>query len=650
MRTEAEEMGLLGDIFAEAFEPRERRGLEDWLDAGNLVLASESGKGGTFDLQARPYQRGPVRAWDLPRFLGHCHCWAAQLGKTALGVAVLCWMACQAPTTMVIGYPDRSTAARRSRNMLIPTIRNSEQVAAHLPGTRDDLVTFEYTFRKAKAMLMWAGSSSSMSAETARIGWGDEVAKWRQRDKNEGDPLALFWRRLTDWGDLARKLITTTPNFEHTHGWLEYAGGTQHRLYVPCPHCGDPKKLEHVGNPEVEKSVSELAEDIRAAGYQVLEWRCGPEGLHGITGFGEERDPDKVAELARYRCVHCGEYFGDGEKMRILEHGKWIGHFPKRVWFSTQLPSWYSPAVKFGDVARRFFVAMRDKSASALQDWKNSDCAEPFVEMGSNREEKSVAAKRRDYARGTMPFRPVAIIITVDVQEGELYYEVGCHGTERRYAEIAHGKLPRRKIEREGDEKTSLDVLDAVRKRKWACLEDGQEYAATATFVDCGYDEEEVFRFCRARENCFALKGQENQLVPLRFYYPDQRPTADGRVVKDTSKLMVTSFSANNFRDGWALRFDTNVDDPGAWWLSAGDDYEYDHQICGQYKKPETSRHGRTKYVWKKRWDDHYFDVSVYQHVASVVLDVENQTLEASGDAGEVQESGDFVKPWATDF
>jgi phage terminase large subunit GpA-like protein len=639
-------------ILAEAYTFREKITLEQWLLDGNLILASESGKGGPFDLQGRPYQRGIVRAWDNPKWPHHCHCWAAQVGKSAFGIAVHGYTIDQDPTTMMIGFPDAKLAARRSRNMLIPTIEASPALRQHLPGTRDDLITFEYTFRKHKTMLVFAGSSASLSAETARILWGDEVAKWVQRDKKEGDPVALFWRRGTDWGDLCRKLITTTPNFEMNHGWVEYLGGTQHRFFVPCPHCGKPELLADVQDPEPNLSVAELDGRLKEAGYQVLEWRCGPEGQHGITGWGDERDPDKVRELAHYRCVHCGESISDGEKMRMEEHGKWIGHFPHRAWFTTQLPSWYSPAVKFGEVAERFFKAQKEKSLTLLQDWTNSDKAEPFVEAGADRDEKTILAHRRKYARGIVAFRPLAIICTVDVMAGEIYYEIGAHGKGRQYAEITHGKRPRVRAFVNGEMTSGLEnALDPLMAMKFRCEEDGQVYNVHAMFIDDGFDTEEVHGYCRKRNAVWSIRGQENQGVPLRYNYPDQRPTAEGKVVKDTSSVVQVSFAANHFRDGWSLRWEVNPEEPGSWWLTGEEDAEYEHQLCGEWKKPIAGRNGRTRYVWVARWENHYFDCSVLQHVASHVLDVEMlEAAESESPPPPVEAAEAFQNAWATDI
>jgi phage terminase large subunit GpA-like protein len=610
-------------MLARAFDFQAYTPIERWAE-GKLDLTHKvTPYPGRLNLDRFPYQRGALAAWSCTRYTELWLVWGAQNGKTLLIQIVMAYIIDQDPGPVMIVYPDMSTAKRRSRKHLQPFITGAPVLARHMTGNPDDMQNYEFALDTCVINLGWAGSASILSAEPIRYAIGDEVAKWRHLDKSEAHPLDLFLRRTIAYGEMARKLLATTPKMEGNPGWSQLEDSTWHEYFVPCPHCGKPDDLADLPILVTEQSQEQLADRLKAAGYQKLIFQQ-------FTGWDKERDPEKVAELAFYKCIHCGGEIHHAHKLDMLRAGKWIPRDPTRARAGLHLPSWYSPRVKFGEVAARFVSALHEPEK--LRDWVNHDAAELWREMGMQKSTDDIRQHCAAYPPDVLPFVPLAVTLSVDVQQDEFYYTIVAWGEHEQHALIRWGMLPRLGRPKEGTdgEDPSFRVLDDVRARTFADRT-GKAWGIDFCGMDSGYDAPAVYDYCRRHPGCIPLKGEDGQKVPLQYSRPETIMTGSGKKAAAPDSVYLVTYSSPYFRDLVAGRLAVQIDEPGALWLPHAVDDEFVFQMTGDMKVKKTNKAGRPSFIWKTVHRNHYWDITVGQYVLARAIGVRDMTPRAQG-------------------
>jgi phage terminase large subunit GpA-like protein len=621
------------EVLAGAADPGERLPPAAWAEGRIYLSQRVTPFWGPLSLDHSPYLRGLLDAFVCPQYREYWHVLAAQVGKSTLEKILIGYLIDQDPGPAMIVYPDMHDAKRKSRKHLQTVVRDTPALARHLTGRAADIQNFELTLEPMTLLVGWAGSATVLSGEPIRYPIGDEAAKWVQRDKSEAHPVVLLKRRANFYGELAKLVFVTTPNLEENHGWKDLLQSTWHEHWVPCPACGDPKRVADVPglvtDPTVD--VAELTGALRGAGYQVMEWEQ-------ITGWGKERNPDRVRELAYYECPYCKARIDDkARKEAMIPLGKWVPRYPDRRVFGSHLPSWYSLRVNVGEVAERFYRSLGDPGD--MQDWTNSDRCRPWVEMGTQRSEEEIRGHNGGYPGRVAPYRPLAVALAADVGDDEIWYVVVGFGLQEAVAVMDHGMLPRLKREQDPEEDApdeSLNVLDRVLQRTYRDAA-GLEYGIDVAAVDAGYDTAAVYDFCRRRPNCFPVMGADNQKVPLQFSRPETIALANGTKRPDPRSVYLMTLSTRFFRDLLAAKQAVRMEDPGAFWISseAAADEEFVHHLTGEIKVREKDHRGRLRWTWKRVHANHYNDCLVYALGLARFLGVRDMTYEELDAAAE---------------
>ena len=586
-----------------------------WAENHLEIPEGSSRFSGKFRFGINPYMRGPLIAWASGHFPEVWLVWGAQTGKTLAMQIAIAYVIDQIPGPLMVTYPDQATAKKRSDNHLRPFLTLMEYMRRNCTGREDDVSTFNMKFLKAILRIGWAGSGSSMAAESIQYGFGDEAAKWERRDKKEAHPLKLFQRRLIGFGDAARAMYCTTPNTEDRPGWRDLENSTFHECFIPCPHCGKTKLVEHLPELVVDQSQEELKPLLKKAGYQTLRWG-------NFEGFTGEHDPEKVENLTVYVCERCGKRISNASKVDMLNDLRWIPRYPGRRRAGFHLPSWYSRMVEFGHVARRFIESKSDPEQ--FQDWVNSDCAEPFREQGIKKTKDEILAHVRDYPSGTIPFVPVLISLTVDVQEDEFYYVFGAWGENETFAVIKYGMLPRlgRKERKKAELDTSFDIFNEVMGRTFFGP-NGLEYPLDFAGYDSGFDEVQVYSFVKRYPHAAAMHGQDAQKAILNYSRPESTTMPNGQKRSDPDSANLISWNTNYFRNLLSMRLEVPAGDPGSFSLPADTEDEFAYQMCGMIKKKQ-----RGRWIWAKAHREHYFDCIVMQYVIAKMLEVKDMKVQ----------------------
>src|SRR4029077_11024414 len=89
-----------------------------------------------------------------------------------------------------------------------------------------------------------SGSSSQLSDRSIRFIDCEEVDRFSDNSADEGDSLDQALKRTGEYPDF-KAFISGTPERRaksRVETWLRR--GTNSRLWVPCPHCGEYQKLQ----------------------------------------------------------------------------------------------------------------------------------------------------------------------------------------------------------------------------------------------------------------------------------------------------------------------------------------------------------------------------------------------------------------------
>lgn len=608
----------LAEFLRGLLDPGTRLPVDEWAEKYLDLSPRVTRYSGRVRIDRTPYMRGPLRAYTQGKLRRHVFIWAPQVGKTLMLQIIMGYDVDNNPGPMMIVYPDRNTAKRRSRKHLLPLIRDSAVLNRHTTGRPDDLQLFEYALDRMTINVAWAGSPSMMAGESIRHLRRDEFAKYKHNDKDEAHPMELSKRRVAAYSPGETIVDATTPGLVGKYGDKDLKEGTWHEYWVPCPHCGKPDQVQHIQDPVLDVAEAELVgirDQLTAAGFQVLEW-------DNITWDKKQKSTEAMAATAHYVCPQCQGRVEHHQVHAMTLLGKWVPRYADRAHYSWHLPSWYRDMAEstFSAVVERWLKALGDPTK--IQDCLNGDRAIGYEEQGVQKTESEIRKNCcRGYALRTVPFTPVFLFMTADLRAPEIHFVVRAWTYDETSGQVIYGVLPRLKAWREGDIPTgeSLAVLDKLLERTYKAV-DGHEYPITLTGIDSGFNTDEVYAYCRTRGNCVAMKSEEGMTQILKFSKPEIEPIS--KAPRPDSCNLV-SWNHTYFADVLDGRMGVGEGLPGEWMLpnDIGDDLLV--HLIAEKKKQITSRWGRGRTAWvtvNKR--NHWLDCERQQFVLARLLDL----------------------------
>lgn len=587
----AEMERALHGVLARAMDPGSNLPIDQWAEQNLSLSGRLTLQPGPLRLDRTPYVRGPLRAAQMSRYSQLMLDWAAQTAKTLVLEILMAHDVDQSPCEAMYAGPNRKFTHTRSTLHLQPFFRDCPILRSHITPRKSDMQTFLYSFDTMTLRLTWSGSPAGVAGEPVQKVYRDESAKWKSRDKDEAHPYNLIARRILSFDVFGRLVDASTPSTKEHPFWQDFSRSTWHRYWVPCPHCGKPGQVADVPLLVTDCDVAELNRKLAAAGYQVLTWGQ-------FRGFTGERDPEKIKAVTYYECEHCKKAIDHSRILQMTLAGKWVPQNPTSSCAGFQLPSWYRnlSTTSFGAVAKRFIEAQG--FPEQLRDVINSDFAEPFEDVGQAKTEKEILSHKRDYAPDTLPFIPLGIFLTADVREPEIHYVIRAWGEHETSALLSYGVLQRdKRPEIAGHEATgqSLAALDPLREKTFTGP-DGQIYGVNLVGIDSGYDEAEVYAYCRTRPGCLALKGADEMTDVVRYSRPEKDP-ATKRPREDSCYLVV--YKAGYYMDCLAGKWNITAGNPGEWMLHAETGEDYARQLTADRKVEVKNKFRTIGFKWK---------------------------------------------------
>lgn len=447
--------------------PRPLTTVSAWSDKYRVLTSKGSGEPGLWRTERTPYLReildqlsaaSPVQRLVLM--------FAAQLGKTEVGLNWIGYVMQHAPAPMLVVLPTLEVRKRWVRQRLDPLLNETPVIRALFDarrardaGNAEDMKDFP------GGMLVVGGANSpaSLASMPIRYVLCDEVDRFPWEVGQEGDPLGLIDERTKTFPRRKVLLVSTPTTRGASRIEGEYDKSDMREYHVPCPHCGD---------------------------FQVLRWRHD-NGRYGLIH-------NAATGAVYYACVHCGERIDEHHKPAMLAAGRWIPRHPERAVRGYHLSGLYSPiglGFTWAELWHKWEEAHGD--TANLKRFINTTLGESWEEQGDSIEDLALIARLEDYPE-TLP----ATIRTagVDVQKDRLEATIVAWGAGEEGWLIDHLILPG----------------DTARPEVWENLHDALTDAGIAfAAIDSGYNTSMVYAFTEKRRWSVAVKGITGMGRPL---------------------------------------------------------------------------------------------------------------------------------------
>lgn len=457
----------LRDVLAIACKPRPLTRLSDWADINRVLTSKSSGEPGQWRTARTPYLReimdhlsvnSPVQRVVLK--------FAAQLGKTEVGLNWIGYVMTHAPGSMLAVVPTLEVRKRWVRQRLDPMIDATPAIRSIFSsrikrdaGNSEDMKDFP----GGMIVIGGANSPASLASMPIKNVLCDEVDRFPWEVGHEGDPLGLIDERTKTFPRRKVMLVSTPTVAGLSRIDDEYQRSDQREYQVPCPHCGE---------------------------YQTLKWKRH-DGGHGLKH-------NEATGAVYYQCAHCDERIDEHHKTDMLARGRWIAKYPERPIKGYWLSGLYSP-IGLGFSWAELWDKWQDAHGDTanLKRFINTTLGETWQEQGDSIDPTSMIGRLETYPKH-IPSRLRTVGADVQKDRLELTAIDWAPGEEAWVHD--HIILP-------GD--TALpevwDELDEELKR----------LRPHACAIDSGYNASLVYDFVEKRRWCYAIKGMQGAHRPI---------------------------------------------------------------------------------------------------------------------------------------
>lgn len=393
----------------------------EWCEANvymsSRIPTSEPGQWRRATVSALCRPGGPIEALDD----GGVETVVCMKGsQTALTTTAYCWLAKEMatdPGSALVVMNSTQDARDKSAETWRPMWEDSHGLRKFLPASRrKDWTKLYQNINHSPVYWIGANSPGRLGAKPIRRLILDEVDKYpsgfgrkgkgtaSRLTSSEAGAAALARQRTKSFRKkgLAKILEFSTPTDEAGEVHQEYLNGDQRKLYVKCAACG---------------------------GEQVMSW-----AQFKIDMERSKKDPAGAVAGAHYECQHCRAEWSDDMRWSAIDLGIWkpTAQAKDPKCRSFHLPSWCSKFVTTSYLAAQWIKAQ--ESQSALQDFINSECGEPYMRYENQIKDASFVTLEGSYTEGqtfteSEPYlkeyaeADSAVFIGCDVQKG---YLVAC--------------------------------------------------------------------------------------------------------------------------------------------------------------------------------------------------------------------------------
>lgn len=526
-------------VLAAPFRPRTKERMWEWIDrnvripmiVGSLFPGALNTKRtpplrGLFDL----YWRKKTRFFTLAK--------SARTGGTLFCICCVLHKIENWPGPILWVDPTRKTARRFSRAEMQPHILECAAVRQYVIADKKHWTTLEMIFTTCTFGIVGAGSASDLGGRQGEQIVINEGDKLRNDIKAEAPPGELAIVRSKQFHRTRKILWNSTPTLESGETWVRFLAGSQHYCYLPCPHCGIRSRLTFFPE-EKEVPFDHLGHHLGRdeAGKQLTRPEKTISVYFAHCKEGNDYNLERVEREACFQCGDCGKLIGHNKLNWMLNRYEWRQHNMAAPEDHISPHYWaaYSPFETPGQLAKKFLLARG--SLSKLHDFYNSDLGLPFKRFAAAVDESDVdriIKRSPKYVLQQLPFKPVCLTMTVDVQGFGFWWNIRAWGINWEAegmptctALIDYGPaVSWAQIE----ELAALKPTDAGERHGYTWTnEDGttEKFHVLCGLIDSGYDAQQnkkVYEFCLRYRDVFSpskggttahLRGKTVTLAPV---------------------------------------------------------------------------------------------------------------------------------------
>ncbi|MBA7476235.1 hypothetical protein ES707_11617 [subsurface metagenome] len=577
--------------------------LADWAESFYILPKETAEFSGPWSHEYTPYLLEPMK-WlsDLAtRQVTISAC--TQSGKTELGNILIGRTIDVAPAPTLIVMPRENDANRRLATRIRPMFKSTPSLLHHLGGKLDNLnIGKETILDNSILYIAWANSPAALADNPVCHVILDEAAKFPQATGKEADPISLSKKRQRTFRTHSKLLIMSSPVGEGDIFDAEFEKGDKNERHAKCPCCG----VYHImkwANVELDKD-----DDGNLLDAEI--YRAGGHARYVCPACREPWD-----EYQRWEAVSSGRYAPEG--CSVDPAGRIIGDIPITSHHSCRITAFMlHPAFQtIDDLAGDWAVAILAKKAGnikPLQDFINSQLAEPWKETEKATSRKQLQFHIGTYREGTVPAGVQMLSCGVDIQIDHIWVSVDGWGYLSEAWSIFEGRLET------GDTKEleNLEILRRFLKTTWISAEDPDlKFFIYKTAIDVGYRPDVIKDFC----------GQCKELDIIQVRGDDSVRTRPFRATKIAGGTMYRyDLNVNEYKNRlYRLLFDSAIPGPGYWHLNKDTTEETLNHLTAEEQRPiRTRRKQRYELVWvlkKEHLPNHLWDCKVYSSVAAEI-------------------------------
>ncbi len=449
----------LYSILANACKPRPLTTVSEWADRNRVLTSKGSGEPGQWRTSRTPYLReimdqlsasSPTQRMVLM--------FAAQLGKTEIGLNWLGYIMDHSPASALVVLPTLEVRKRWVRQRLDPMLvetpalrRIFDARARRDAGNAEDMKDFP----GGMVVVGGANSPASLASMPIRYVLCDEVDRFPWEVGQEGDPLGLIDERTKTFPRRKVVLVSTPTVKGASRIETEYKKSDRREFHIPCPHCGE---------------------------YQVLRWKH-KDGSYGLIHSEATGD-------VFYACRECGARIDEHHKTDMLANGRWIAQHPDRPVRGYHLNGLYSP-IGLGFTWKELWSSWQDAHGDTanLKRFINTTLGETWEEQGDSIDDMALISRLESY-----PETPPVLLTTagVDVQKDRIEATIAGWGDKEEGWLLDHIIIPG----------------DTARPEVWEELHDTlTDERVDLAAIDSGYNTSMVYAFAEPRRWAIAIKG-----------------------------------------------------------------------------------------------------------------------------------------------
>lgn len=459
----------------QGFEPPPKLLPSEWSEERRYLSAESSAEPGKWSNDRTPYLKGIMDATCEPGVHVVSVMCSAQVGKTESESNIVGRQIDIDPCPMLFLQPTLEMAEAYSKDRFDPMCRDTPVLAEKvLPKKSRDKNNTKFHKKFPGGQLTFAGANSpaSLASRPVRFVLADEIDRYPISAKDEGDPVLLAKKRTTTfWNWLLMVVSTpTTKGISRIEKFWE--NSDKRRYFVNCPHCNHP---------------------------QHFVW----ERLQYVGKGTDEADPHSGVY---YICEKCDRPIEEKEKPAMVKDGEWQATTVSQdgtVGF--HLNELYSFWRRWLDVALDFESARKDEAQYRV--WYNTSLGLPYESCAGEKldwERLRDRGSRSNYSQGVVPNGGLILTAGVDVQGDRLEVLVVAWGKGEQSYVIRYEQILGNPLESQVWEQLSYVT------GKTYTREDGAELKIRATFVDSGWQTQEVYHRVKQYKylHWFAIKGQ----------------------------------------------------------------------------------------------------------------------------------------------